>query len=93
VIRFVASGRASWRRLRLRKASVALGAPVLAALALRLTVNLVATPGDIAGGKRAGLTTILVLSGTTAQEHLAAAALQPDLVLLSLAVLVGEHRQ
>jgi phosphoglycolate phosphatase-like HAD superfamily hydrolase len=48
---------------------------------------------DIAGGKRAGLTTILVLSGTTAQKHLAAVALQPDLVLPSLAALVGGHRQ
>jgi glycerol 3-phosphatase-2 len=42
---------------------------------------------DIAGGKRAGLTTILVLSGTTAQEDLAAAAVQPDIVLPSLAAL------
>jgi glycerol 3-phosphatase-2 len=48
---------------------------------------------DIAGGKRAGLTTILVLTGTTAQEDLMGAALEPDIVLPDLAALVGEQRQ
>jgi len=43
---------------------------------------------DIAGGQRAGLTTILVLTGTTSREDLEAADVQPDLVLPSLAHLV-----
>ena len=44
---------------------------------------------DIAGGKRAGLTTILVLSGTTSAQALAAAAVEPDLVVDDLASLVN----
>lgn len=37
-------------------------------------------PTDIVGGKRAGLTTILVLSGATAPAALAESPVQPDLV-------------
>lgn len=47
---------------------------------------------DIAGGKRAGLMTILVLSGATAQEDLATAAVDPDIVLPDLAALVVRPR-
>jgi glycerol-1-phosphatase len=36
---------------------------------------------DIAGGKSAGLTTILVLTGTTSREDLEAAEVQPDFLL------------
>ena len=36
---------------------------------------------DIAGGKRAGLRTILVLTGTASREDLEAAEVQPDLLL------------
>jgi ribonucleotide monophosphatase NagD (HAD superfamily) len=36
---------------------------------------------DIAGARQAGLPTILVLSGVTAQEDLGGAAIGPDLVL------------
>lgn len=43
---------------------------------------------DIAGGKRAGLMTILVLTGTTSREDLAAAEVEPDLVVENLAALV-----
>jgi len=44
---------------------------------------------DIIGGRRAGLTTILVLTGTTAQEDLESVdSAQPDLVLPKLADLV-----
>jgi HAD superfamily hydrolase (TIGR01450 family) len=43
---------------------------------------------DIAGGKRAGLTTILVLSGTAAHDDLRTAAVEPDLVLDDLAALL-----
>jgi glycerol 3-phosphatase-2 len=43
---------------------------------------------DVAGGRRAGLTTILVLSGTTTRRDLAEARVQPDLVLPDLAALV-----
>ncbi len=42
---------------------------------------------DIAGGKRAGLTTILVLTGTSGSADLAAAEVAPDLVLPDLAAL------
>jgi HAD superfamily hydrolase (TIGR01450 family) len=42
---------------------------------------------DIAGGKRAGLTTILVLTGTSGREDVAAADVKPDVVLPSLAAL------
>lgn len=44
---------------------------------------------DIAGGKRAGLTTILVLTGTTSRERLEAAEVEPDVVLEDLAGLVA----
>jgi glycerol 3-phosphatase-2 len=44
---------------------------------------------DIAGGKRAGLITILVLSGNTSREDLKDAAVQPDIVLEDLAGLVA----
>jgi glycerol 3-phosphatase-2 len=42
---------------------------------------------DIAGGQRAGMATILVLSGRTGREDLELAAIQPDLVLPDLAAL------
>ena len=42
---------------------------------------------DIAGGTRAGLTTILVLTGTSRREDVARAELKPDLVLPDLAAL------
>jgi glycerol 3-phosphatase-2 len=45
---------------------------------------------DIAGGKRAGLTTILVLTGTAAREDLATAEVEPDLVLPDLAALISQ---
>jgi glycerol 3-phosphatase-2 len=43
---------------------------------------------DIAGGKRAGLATILVLSGTTSAHELDAAEVEPDVVLDDLAGLL-----
>jgi glycerol 3-phosphatase-2 len=43
---------------------------------------------DIAGGKRAGLTTILVLTGTTSAHELATAEVEPDVVLDDLAGLL-----
>jgi glycerol-1-phosphatase len=43
---------------------------------------------DIAGGRRAGLTTILVLTGTSRREDIDGADLVPDLVLPDLAALV-----
>lgn len=45
---------------------------------------------DIVGGQRAGLTTILVLSGITTAEEAAAASVQPDYVFRDLADL-GER--
>jgi HAD superfamily hydrolase (TIGR01450 family) len=42
---------------------------------------------DIAGGKRAGLATILVLTGTAARDDIAGAEASPDLVLPDLAAL------
>jgi glycerol 3-phosphatase-2 len=47
--------------------------------------NLVA---DIAGGSHAGLTTILVLTGTSGREDIASAEVSPDVVLPDLAALV-----
>ena len=43
---------------------------------------------DIEGGRRAGLETILVLSGATSREEAAAAAPQPDRIVEDLAALV-----
>ena len=43
---------------------------------------------DISGGKRAGLTTILVLTGTTSRQDLDTAELAPDIVVADLAALV-----
>lgn len=43
---------------------------------------------DIAGGKRAGLTAILVLTGTTSREALESAEIEPDAVLTDLAGLL-----
>jgi len=43
---------------------------------------------DVAGGKRAGLTTILVLTGTTSRAELEAAEVEPDVVLDDLAALL-----
>jgi glycerol 3-phosphatase-2 len=45
---------------------------------------------DIAGGKGAGLKTILVLTGTAAGEDLATAEVEPDLVLPDLAALISQ---
>jgi len=47
--------------------------------------NLVA---DIAGGHRAGLTTILVLTGTSRRKDIASAEVAPDIVLPDLAALI-----
>ena len=47
---------------------------------------------DIAGGKAAGLTTILVLTGTSRREDLASADPAPDVVLPDLAALVDSRR-
>lgn len=47
---------------------------------------------DIAGGKRAGLMTILVLTGTSGRHDLAGAELKPDLVLPSIADLIEGGR-
>jgi HAD superfamily hydrolase (TIGR01450 family) len=47
---------------------------------------------DIAGGKRAGLTTILVLTGTSGRDDLAGAEAGPDIVLPDLAALVDARR-
>jgi ribonucleotide monophosphatase NagD (HAD superfamily) len=44
---------------------------------------------DIAGGKKAGCATILVLSGSTRPEDLAASPITPDYVLPSLAALIS----
>ena len=43
---------------------------------------------DVAGGRRAGLATILVLTGTSGREDVARADVTPDLVLPDLAALV-----
>jgi 6-phosphogluconolactonase len=43
---------------------------------------------DIAGGKRAGLTTILVLTGTSGRDDVAGAEVTPDIVLPDLAALI-----
>ena len=43
---------------------------------------------DVAGGRQAGLTTILVLTGNTAPEEVSAATPQPDYVVRDLAALV-----
>jgi HAD superfamily hydrolase (TIGR01450 family) len=45
---------------------------------------------DIVGGKRAGLTTILVLTGTSGRDDVAASEAAPDLVLPDLAALVAK---
>jgi HAD superfamily hydrolase (TIGR01450 family) len=44
---------------------------------------------DIAGGNRAGLTTILVLTGTSGRDDVAGASTVPDVVLPDLAALIG----
>ncbi|RME30811.1 MAG: HAD-IIA family hydrolase [Thermoflexia bacterium] len=44
---------------------------------------------DILGGKRAGLTTILVLSGITTSEELARSSLRPDIVCRDIADLTA----
>jgi glycerol 3-phosphatase-2 len=46
---------------------------------------------DIVGGARAGLTTILVLTGTSRREELHGGEVTPDLVLPDLAALVDAH--
>ncbi len=48
-----------------------------------------ALDADIAGGARAGLATVLVLSGRTARADLERAEVQPDLVAADLAALCG----
>ena len=47
---------------------------------------------DIAGGNRAGLTTILVLTGTSKRDDLAGPSVVPDIVLPDLAALIGADR-
>jgi glycerol-1-phosphatase len=47
---------------------------------------------DIVGGKRAGLGTVLVLTGTCTTDDVAASAVQPDLVLPDLAALLPAKR-
>jgi glycerol 3-phosphatase-2 len=44
---------------------------------------------DIAGGRRAGLTTILVLTGNASVDDVRTASAKPDLTVASLAALVG----
>lgn len=44
---------------------------------------------DIVGGQRAGLITILVLTGTSGRDDVASAAVTPDFVLPDLAALAG----
>lgn len=44
---------------------------------------------DIAGGVRAGVFTILVLSGVTSAEQLASSPLKPDLVCADVGELAG----
>jgi ribonucleotide monophosphatase NagD (HAD superfamily) len=44
---------------------------------------------DVVGGHRAGLRTILVLSGVTAPQQLAAASQQPDAVVPNLAAVAA----
>ena len=48
---------------------------------------------DIAGGKRAGLTTILVLSGTSKRDDVAGSSVVPDVVLPDLAALIEADRE
>ncbi|HZD02639.1 MAG TPA: HAD-IA family hydrolase [Actinomycetes bacterium] len=48
---------------------------------------------DIAGAKRAGLRTVLVLTATTSRADLERAVILPDLVLQSLAELLGAMRR
>jgi len=43
---------------------------------------------DINGGKRAGLTTILVLTGTSLRDEVRDAEVSPDIVLPDLAALI-----
>jgi HAD superfamily hydrolase (TIGR01450 family) len=43
---------------------------------------------DISGGKRAGLTTILVLTGTSRRDEVRDAEVRPDIVLPDLAALI-----
>jgi ribonucleotide monophosphatase NagD (HAD superfamily) len=59
----------------------------------RLAIHRRHLDADVVGGKGVGLTKTLVLSGTTVQEHLTGAAVQKDVVVPSLAALVGGHRQ
>jgi HAD superfamily hydrolase (TIGR01450 family) len=47
---------------------------------------------DLAGGARLGWTTILVLSGVTTRAQVAALRPRPDLVIDSLAALIGDGR-
>jgi 4-nitrophenyl phosphatase len=47
---------------------------------------------DILGGQRVGLLTILVLSGVTSPEQLAASAIQPDLVFQDIRELLAAWR-
>nr|MBC8446305.1 HAD hydrolase-like protein [Chloroflexota bacterium] len=44
---------------------------------------------DIAGGVRAGLTTVLVLSGITTEADLAGSAVKPDLVCVNIEELIA----
>jgi ribonucleotide monophosphatase NagD (HAD superfamily) len=46
---------------------------------------------DIVGGNRAGLTTILVLTGTSRRDDIVDAEVTPDVVLPHLAALTNLH--
>jgi ribonucleotide monophosphatase NagD (HAD superfamily) len=48
---------------------------------------------DIAGGDRAGLTTILVLTGTSKPDDVAGGSAVPDVVLPDLAALIEADRE
>jgi HAD superfamily hydrolase (TIGR01450 family) len=48
---------------------------------------------DIAGGHRAGLTTILVLTGTSSRDDIAGAEVAPDIVVPDLAALASASSQ
>lgn len=67
-------------------------ARAIAGRELRLAVVGDRLDSDIEGGKRAGLFTILVLTGSTRVEALADAAVTPDLVVADLLALLGPER-
>jgi ribonucleotide monophosphatase NagD (HAD superfamily) len=48
---------------------------------------------DIAGAARAGLTTVLTLSGIATEEDLAAASIRPDLVCADIRELTASWKE